>query len=179
MAVMAENGKGPAGPQTYALAVPGGALTLLRVLEWPPAAATAATRLGVSPAGACPAGDEPRCLALLETMITMLQTLLATTDGRQQCLSGTTLSEVKGKCVGLASECYGFTAREGQVLAEMVKGKSNRQIATALTISVSTAKSHVSNILAKMGAESRTAAVALALRQPGRPGCGEKGLGVT
>ena len=82
------------------------------------------------------------------------------------------LSQMKGGRIRLAGERYGLTAREKQVLAEMVEGKSNRQVATALTVSVSTVKSHVSNILSKMGVESRTAAVALALRQQGKSECG-------
>lgn len=174
MTVIAENGKGPAGSQTYELAVPGGALTLLRVLAWPPASEAAGTRLRVSPAG-----DEPRCLALLETIVDLLQTLLASTAGGTERLSETRLVEVEVPCVRLAGEYYGLTAREKQVLAEMAEGKSNRQIANSLAVSVSTAKSHVSNILSKMGAESRTAAVALALQQPGKSGCGQKESGAT
>jgi transposase len=48
-----------------------------------------------------------------------------------------------------------------------MEGKSNRQIAEELIVSVSTVKCHVSNILSKMGAKSRTEAVAMALRQQG------------
>ena len=57
-----------------------------------------------------------------------------------------------------------LTARELEVLALMVEGLNNTQIATQLTVSPSTIKSHVSNILAKLGANSRTEAVTLALR---------------
>jgi two-component system, NarL family, response regulator LiaR len=57
-----------------------------------------------------------------------------------------------------------LTERERAVLALMVEGLNNTQIAGRLTISPSTVKSHVSNILSKMGVSSRTEAVTLALR---------------
>ncbi len=57
-----------------------------------------------------------------------------------------------------------LTEREREVLALMVEGLNNTQIAGRLTVSSSTVKSHVSNILSKLGVASRTEAVALALR---------------
>ena len=57
-----------------------------------------------------------------------------------------------------------LTERELEVLALMVEGLNNTQIAGRLTVSSSTIKSHVSNILAKLGVASRTEAVSLALR---------------
>jgi NarL family two-component system response regulator LiaR len=57
-----------------------------------------------------------------------------------------------------------LTERELEVLALMVEGLNNTQIAARLTVSPSTVKSHVSNILAKLGVASRTEAVTLALR---------------
>jgi len=61
---------------------------------------------------------------------------------------------------------YGLdlTEREREVLALMIEGLNNTQIAGRLTVSPSTIKSHVSNILAKLGVASRTEAVTLALR---------------
>lgn len=58
-----------------------------------------------------------------------------------------------------------LTERERAVLALMVEGLNNTQIAGRLTVSPSTVKSHVSNILTKLGVSSRTEAVTLALRQ--------------
>jgi len=57
-----------------------------------------------------------------------------------------------------------LTERERGVLVLMVEGMNNKQIAAKLTISPSTVKSHVSNILSKLGVTSRTEAVTLALR---------------
>jgi NarL family two-component system response regulator LiaR len=58
----------------------------------------------------------------------------------------------------------GLTEREREVLALMIEGLNNTQIAGRLTVSPSTIKSHVSNILSKLGVASRTEAVTLALR---------------
>jgi len=57
-----------------------------------------------------------------------------------------------------------LTEREREVLALMIEGLNNTQIAGRLSVSPSTIKSHVSNILAKLGVASRTEAVTIALR---------------
>ncbi len=57
-----------------------------------------------------------------------------------------------------------LTEREREVLYLMIDGLNNTQIAGRLTVSPSTIKSHVSNILSKLGVASRTEAVTLALR---------------
>ncbi|WP_328435597.1 ATP-binding protein [Streptomyces sp. NBC_00425] len=58
-----------------------------------------------------------------------------------------------------------LTAREQEVLRLLGLGRSNRQIGEELFISGKTASVHVSNILAKLGAASRTEAVAIAYRE--------------
>ena len=60
---------------------------------------------------------------------------------------------------------YELTPRELEVLALMVQGLSNPDIAAELVVSRSTVKFHVSSILSKLGVESRTEAVAMALKQ--------------
>jgi NarL family two-component system response regulator LiaR len=57
-----------------------------------------------------------------------------------------------------------LTDRERVVLALMVEGLNNTEIAKRLGVSPSTIKSHVSNVLTKLGVSSRTEAVTLALR---------------
>lgn len=56
-----------------------------------------------------------------------------------------------------------LTPREQEVLSLMVKGLGNNEIAAQLGISLSTTKSHVSNILAKMDVASRTEAIVTVL----------------
>jgi NarL family two-component system response regulator LiaR len=57
-----------------------------------------------------------------------------------------------------------LTEREREVLALMVEGLSNLEIAERLVISHATVRFHVSNILSKLGVDSRTEAVVLALQ---------------
>lgn len=57
-----------------------------------------------------------------------------------------------------------LTQREREVLALIVEGLNNREIADRLVISRATASVHVSNILAKLGVSNRVEATTLALR---------------
>jgi DNA-binding CsgD family transcriptional regulator/tetratricopeptide (TPR) repeat protein len=58
-----------------------------------------------------------------------------------------------------------LTAREAEVLTLVAAGRSNREIGEQLFISAKTVSVHVSNIMAKLGASSRTEAAALARRR--------------
>ncbi len=57
-----------------------------------------------------------------------------------------------------------LTSREREVLAELAKGRSNREIARALGVAEKTVKAHVSSVLAKLGVQDRTQAALLAVR---------------
>ncbi|MBX6724290.1 MAG: response regulator transcription factor, partial [Dactylosporangium sp.] len=57
-----------------------------------------------------------------------------------------------------------LTPRERQVLAEVGRGRSNREIARALGVTEKTVKTHVSAILAKLGVQDRTQAALRAVR---------------
>jgi NarL family two-component system response regulator LiaR len=59
---------------------------------------------------------------------------------------------------------YDLTSREYEVLGLLVQGMSNAEISLELSVTHSTVKAHVSNILSKMGASSRAEAVSLAIR---------------
>jgi NarL family two-component system response regulator LiaR len=60
---------------------------------------------------------------------------------------------------------YGLTQREQEVLALLVEGLSNADIAERLVISVATVKFHVRGILGKLGVANRAEAVALAWQE--------------
>jgi DNA-binding NarL/FixJ family response regulator len=66
--------------------------------------------------------------------------------------------------VALLSEPAELTAREGEVLALVADGRSNREIARALALSEKTVKTHVSSILLKLGLADRTQAALYAVR---------------
>jgi ATP/maltotriose-dependent transcriptional regulator MalT len=61
-------------------------------------------------------------------------------------------------------DAHGLTTRELEILRVLATGKSNREIAAALTISDHTVRRHVQNIFAKLGVSSRAAATAFAFR---------------
>lgn len=58
-----------------------------------------------------------------------------------------------------------LTPRESEVARLLVQGKTNPEIAAELFISERTVQSHVANIMAKLGVNSRTAAAAVAVRE--------------
>jgi DNA-binding NarL/FixJ family response regulator len=58
-----------------------------------------------------------------------------------------------------------LTPREREVLVLVARGRSNREIADTLVISERTARTHVSNVLVKLGLASRTQAALWAVRE--------------
>jgi NarL family two-component system response regulator LiaR len=71
------------------------------------------------------------------------------------------LRELRDAAAGPLSQ---LTPRETDVLKGLAQGRSNREIAKALSVSEETVKSHVSNILAKLGLADRTQAAIFALQ---------------
>lgn len=59
----------------------------------------------------------------------------------------------------------GLTSRELEVLTAIVAGRSNKEIGTDLSISEATVKTHINNLLSKLGAADRTQAATMALQR--------------
>ena len=59
----------------------------------------------------------------------------------------------------------GLTEREVEVLRLIADGKSNREVATELVLSIRTVERHIFNIYAKINAHGRAAATAYAIRR--------------
>ena len=58
-----------------------------------------------------------------------------------------------------------LTGREMEVLELIVRGQSNKEIGSSLSISEATVKSHINNILSKLGVTDRTQAATTALQR--------------
>jgi DNA-binding NarL/FixJ family response regulator len=76
-----------------------------------------------------------------------------------------------------------LTDRECEVLEHLVRGESGTELARSMGIAYSTARTHVQNVLAKLGVHSRLEAVAFAIEhelvsipdEPFQPGVGDSG----
>ena len=105
---------------------------------------------------------------------TTLQEVVVTAERRQTDLQKTAVSAtVAGFAVTLPRPpatpadtmriAEDLTARELEVLRLMARGQTNKQVAAELKISEHTAKFHVSSVLAKLGALTRTEAVTIGM----------------
>jgi DNA-binding NarL/FixJ family response regulator len=65
---------------------------------------------------------------------------------------------------GSSPSAPSLTPRESQVLGLIAKGQTNRQISRALGVSEKTVKTHVTNLLRRIGAADRTQAALWAVR---------------
>ncbi|WP_433465227.1 response regulator [Spirillospora sp. CA-128828] len=81
-------------------------------------------------------------------------------DAAEAMLRDGTAGGAGGEDRGLAA----LTEREREVLVHIARGRSNREIARALVVSEKTVKTHVSNLLMKLGVQDRTQAALYAVR---------------
>lgn len=84
-------------------------------------------------------------------------------DGVQLVAIGSTfLSRAASQCIADGMTYEPLTAREREVLNLIIEGLCNKAIARELGISLGTVKTHVKGVLEKLGATTRTHAVAVA-----------------
>ncbi len=69
-----------------------------------------------------------------------------------------------GKVARAAAPSDALTPREAEVLRQLVQGRSNKEIAEALTIAEETVKTHVGRVLSKLQAENRAQAIVQGLK---------------
>jgi DNA-binding CsgD family transcriptional regulator len=109
-------------------------------------------------------------LSRVDALSPEAQRLLRTAAVAGRSVPDKLLAEVAavGEAVAPAAEDplarFGLTEREREIVVLLAAGRSNPQIAEALFISPKTASVHVSNILAKLGVDSRVEAAAVAHR---------------
>ncbi|MCS6938387.1 MAG: response regulator transcription factor [Roseiflexus sp.] len=99
---------------------------------------------------------------------TLIQTIRRVHDGDvfiQPEIASRTLREVATGRQRAEAQPFDLSEREREVLVLLAQGLSNRDIARRLHITEGTVKNHVSNILAKLQAENRTQAAAIARRE--------------
>jgi DNA-binding NarL/FixJ family response regulator len=73
-----------------------------------------------------------------------------------------TLEEAKAPAPRVPDTVARLSAREREILVGLARGRTNRELADELFVSEATVKSHVSNLLTKLGVRSRVQAVVLA-----------------
>jgi predicted ATPase/DNA-binding CsgD family transcriptional regulator len=135
------------------------------------AAATAAREaMGATPSVAARAANE-RAVAATRQALGADAFAAAWTVGRLLTLDEAAALAAAGASEPLAEpgadvphDDYGLTPREGEVLALLVAGRTDQEIADALFIARRTVTTHVGHILAKLDVENRTAATQVALR---------------
>jgi NarL family two-component system response regulator LiaR len=95
----------------------------------------------------------------------LAHTIRAAYSGKSVFSSEVTPGLLQPRQAAKPSQDYGLTRREIEILRLMVEGLNNTEIASELTISLSTVKFHVSSVLGKLDATNRVEAVALAVEQ--------------
>ena len=107
-------------------------------------------------------GDRDKAMALLDEALTTARELgMHALEGRITLYIEPRLASVPAAPDVLDD----LSQREVEVLHLLATGKSNREIADALCISLNTVATHVRNILTKTGTANRTEAAAYALRR--------------
>src|ERR687889_32489 len=89
-----------------------------------------------------------------------LESAIRTVHAGRRRIPGVVAERLAGRVGG-----SDLTGRELEVLERIVRGMSNKEIGSALGISEATVKSHINNVLSKLGASDRTQAATKALQR--------------
>jgi DNA-binding NarL/FixJ family response regulator len=99
-----------------------------------------------------------------EELLSAIRALRAGGGYLQPRIAGTVIRRLVGDA-RVAGGHDLLTVREIQILESVADGKSNKEIAAALSIAEDTVKTHLRRLFEKLGAADRAHAVAIALRQ--------------
>ena len=94
----------------------------------------------------------------------LVQAIRAVHDGHVLFAPDAAEAMLAGPASGDDRGLAALTDREREVLVHIARGRSNREIARALVVSEKTVKTHVSNLLMKLGVQDRTQAALYAVR---------------
>ncbi len=131
-------------------------------LDWE--AASAARAAGAS-------GYLPKDLSIAD-MVATIRGLSSPNFGR---FGFRDLLEARARTNGAAQRWQaGLSRRELQVLAELRRGRSNKEIAARLGVSVTTINKHVQNVLKKLNVRTRSQAVAMVTAEPWAQAAGRR-----
>jgi two-component system nitrate/nitrite response regulator NarL len=100
----------------------------------------------------------------VEALLTSIQRVAAGEPVMETELLRRALLHGSGRTSPVAQLTRHLTQREREVLLRLVKGEATASIAASMGIRQATARSHIQNVLAKLGVHSRLEAVALAVR---------------
>ena len=100
-----------------------------------------------------------------ETLFQQLRGLMSGETPISRAMTGKLFSQLaqQGQPLAQLTSVEKLSSREGQVLALVVNGYSNQEIANKLGIAHNTVKNHLRNILAKLGVRNRAQAAAYAV----------------
>jgi DNA-binding NarL/FixJ family response regulator len=110
-----------------------------------------------------PPGGKSESVTIIQFIGTPTRAVIQRSDGTLSEVDIGWLSNVHEQLVPSAPERPSLTRRQQDVLRLVAKGYSNRSIAEALDIGEQTVKTHISLILSKLGVQSRTQAVSMAI----------------
>lgn len=101
---------------------------------------------------------------LKTTSVDDLERIIRTVNDGKSVIDTSLMPKLMSSRQATPEDQYHLSPREQEILSLIAEGMGYQEIANSLTISLSTVKFHVSNILKKFDVESRSAAIAIAAK---------------